>query len=232
MGRVPQQCSKVLTKTSQKIELIPMPSSQITLGWLLDILSAGQFQPERVGGGWRFGQGLETRPLDYLHKLYLPVSGDAAEVISAVAGRPPPAAFLDFLTVCNGASLFRGRISITGLVLAVSRAIDGLGQPVSLHYGNTVERSPNLRDEDFRIGGLIGASVVASVAMCPDGHVKIVHPSQVGPSVADFPSLKAFLEAMVAHYGPFFDAAGLSASSGDEMMPLAARPWTKLGKLN
>ena len=77
----------------------------------------------------------------YLHVLYAPINGEQIDMLEKKIARSIPANIRDLLQHCNGLSLFCGSLSIGGLRFNYSRKLsDEERQPVSLEYGNVIER--------------------------------------------------------------------------------------------
>jgi len=77
----------------------------------------------------------------------------------------------------NGARLFSGQISIRGFIGNYNkRIIDDLGQPVSLRYGNDIERPKHLNSTDFVIGSVVDDRGSATIIVSREGRMIIDGP--------------------------------------------------------
>lgn len=182
-------------------------------------------RPELVGGGVLIGHTPDVAPLAYLHRLYPVLSrGDLVGLADSV-GRPVPPDYATFLCDAgNGARLFA--LHLYGYVGQLRRdASDPLGQPVSLSYGNVVERPSGLDDETLAIGGMVGWSARGCLVMTAARAVLLVHPIDGRDVAASWPSLDAMLEDEIARCSALYYRDGRCLVSSTEVMHPGGRKW-------
>lgn len=77
-----------------------------------------------------------------MHVVYEPLDESDILRLETILGHALPSALRAFYTKANGFSIFGGILSMKGLRHDYSREINdkGIYQPVSLEYGNTIER--------------------------------------------------------------------------------------------
>ncbi|WP_157273828.1 SMI1/KNR4 family protein [Thiobacillus denitrificans] len=83
--------------------------------------------------------------LQYLHCIHGSLDASDIAILEQQIGRQLPPALRDFYLQANGLYLFADSLSIGGLRTDYSRkADDSAWQPVSLEYGNTLDRAPEI----------------------------------------------------------------------------------------
>ena len=192
---------------------------------LLDLIAAKfSHRPQPVPGGFLFCHTPHVAEFAYLGRVYDPASPRRARAWATRAhdhGNP----YLGFLTeVANGVRI--ANLSLYGVIEQIDRSAGpGIGQPISLDYGNVVERPPNLDDSDMVIGGIVGWSSKGDYVMARDGQVRLVHP-QNGRDVADeWPSLDAMLHAELARIAELHDGDGRELGTSTDLMHPDGRRW-------
>jgi len=193
---------------------------------LLALLSEGlDASPIAVGDGVLLCHRPFEAPLAYLHRIYPSLSSEQFASLERDLDRRVPKNYCDFLcTVGNGASLFG--MSLYGYVDQLRRdATDPLGQPISLGYGNTVERPSEMDAETFAIGGMVGWSSRGKLLMEPSGEVLLVHHRDGRDIAARWPSLDTMIEEEVARRSTLYDRTGRSVASATEAMHPGGRKW-------
>jgi len=193
---------------------------------LVALLSDGlDARPEFIGGGVLLCHIPAIGPLAYLHRVYPILTPEDFDALVSRVGRPVPRGYSDFLhRVGNGARLFK--LSLDGFVGQLRRsATDSLGQPISLDYGNVVERPSGLDDDTFAIGGMVGWSSRGCLIMEPSGEVLLVHSVDGQDVAARWPDLDAMLESEIARCSSLYDRAGRRLVSATDPMHPGGRKW-------
>src|SRR6218665_1574126 len=91
-------------------------------------------QSEPVPGGDLFCHIPHTGEFGYLARIYDPISSERADIGFAEAYNPGHPYF-EFVTgVANGLRI--STLSLHGVIEQIDRTSSGIGQPVSLRYGN------------------------------------------------------------------------------------------------
>lgn len=127
------------------------------------------------------------------------------------------------LGVGNGARLFN--LSLFGFVEQLSREVNGLGQPISLRYGNEVERPSGLADDELVIGGQVGWSSRGSFVLHASGAVSLVHPEDAADVAARWPTLDAMLSAELDRLSALHDRSGRAIVGSTVLMHPEGRRW-------
>jgi hypothetical protein len=198
----------------------------LTREQLIELLTKGvSAKPEFIKGGLRLCHRPHVAPLAFLHKIFPVISANDVNYLEQQLGRPAPPAYVAFLTkVGNGAQLFG--MDLFGFVDRIDRSMDGrLGQPISLRYGNEVERPNELADSDFGIGGISGWSSRGTLVMGEAGDVRLVHPVDGRDVAATWPSLDDMIQSEIARLSKLYDRGGKSLSSFTENMHPGGRKW-------
>lgn len=193
---------------------------------LLALLSSGlDARPIAIGDGVLLCHTPFVAPLAYLHRIYPALSPKELAILDGELGRNVPKNYGDFLcSVGNGASLFG--MSLYGFVGQLRRdPTDPLGQPISLRFGNAIERPNGLDEDTFAIGGMVGWSSKGTLVMEPTGEVLLVHHRDGRDVAARWSDLDAMLEEEIARRSPLYDRAGRSLASATETMHPAGRKW-------
>ena len=199
----------------------------LTRETLLTLMSGAlDAKPELVAGGARLAHVPGGGALNYLLTLYPPLKTADIVALELEAGRPVPLAFRSFLTsVGNGLSLYHV-ISIFGFVRELRRSTtDPIGQPISLRYGNVVERPRGLDEDDFGIGAMVGWSSRGTLVMSKDGAVRLVHPVLGEDVVAQWPDLDTMLKDEIGRLAPLHDRSGRRLATHTDLMHPAGRKW-------
>lgn len=187
-------------------------------------LAAGlDAEPEDLEGGVLLGPTPFVAPLAYLHRIYPPLAPVELRELAGAIGRPV-GRYGDFLRdVGNGARLFN--LSLYGFVEQLSREVSGLGQPISLRYGNVVERPSGLADDELVIGGLVGWSSRGSFVLHASGAVSLVHRENGADVAARWPTLDAMLSAEIDRLLALHDRSGRAIAGSTVLMHPEGRRW-------
>ena len=180
--------------------------------------------PITVAGGCLFCHTPHVGEHAYLGRIYDPAPVELARGWFAETGNPAHPYFAFVTEVANGLRI--ANVSLHGVIGQVDRSVGpGIGQPISLDYGNLIERPPNLGATDMVVGGIVGWSSSGDYVMDRDGAVRLVH-SQDGNDVADeWPDLKAMLRAELKRLAPLHDAHGHQLATATDMMHPNGRRW-------
>ncbi len=192
---------------------------------LLALLSNGLTAPTYVGGGVILCHTPSVAPLAYLHRIYPVLLPEQIAQLEVEIGQAPPRDYRAFLTsVGNGASLYN--LSLYGFVHGLVRdAADPLGQPISLRYGNIIERPHGLHEDAIAIGGMVGWSSRGLLVMEPGGEVLLVHPHDGSDVAVRWPDLDGMLQDEMARLSSLHDPQGRLTSTFTAMMHPAGRKW-------
>lgn len=132
----------------------------------------------------------------YLHEVYAGLAEDGIDDLEALAGKKLPEPLREFYRYANGLSIFADSLSIRGLRRNYTRDI-GSRLPVSLEYGNTVEKPEGGTCSQLRFGwySAQGAELVLDL----DDPVEIwaVPRYQSSPVLYRWSSLEELLSAEV-----------------------------------
>jgi hypothetical protein len=187
------------------------------------VVASFSHRPETVPGGCLFCRTPHAGEFAYLGRVYDPVSTERAEAGFAEA-RNPGHPYFEFVTrVANGLRI--ANLSLNGVIEQIDRSGTGIGQPIAIWYGNSVERPANLEDTDMVIGDIVGWSSRGSYIMARDGTVRLAHPSD-GADVADqWPGLYAMLRAELARLAELHDSEGRRLCTSTGLMHPNGRRW-------
>ncbi|MFZ5721133.1 MAG: hypothetical protein ACOY5Y_16865 [Pseudomonadota bacterium] len=192
---------------------------------LVALLSFGvDAEPELIEGGVRICHTPFVAPLAYLHRIYPPLSrGDIIDLKQSLAV-PNLGGYGEFLAVVgNGARIFN--LSLGGFVRQLNRSLHGLGQPISLDYGNVVERPSGLEDNALVIGGVTGWSSRGVFVQLASGEILLTHAKDGCDVAARWPSLDALLADEILRLSKLHDRMGRSLVGSTELMHPGGRRW-------
>ena len=188
------------------------------------IATSFSHRPQPVAGGVLFCHTPHVGELAYLGRVYDPVSTERARAWSARAHnqRNP---YVSFVTaVANGLRI--ANIDLYGVIEQIDRSIGpGIGQPISLDYGNLVERPANLHDTDMVIGAIVGWSSRGAYVMTHEGAVRLVHYSNGGDVADEWPNLEAMLRAELTRVAELHDPEGRELCPSADLMHPNGRRW-------
>lgn len=158
--------------------------------WLI-----GKLPPRRDG---RFAEA-------YLHEIYAGLTGGELGELEDLVEQKLPEQLRTFYRQANGLSLFCDSISIRGLRRDYSR--DGLArQPVSLEYGNTIERpvdeglgyeKRSNRLKQIRFGYFAAAEAELVAYIEGQTTIEALPAMQLGPVLHTWPDLATMLRTEV-----------------------------------
>jgi hypothetical protein len=186
--------------------------------------SALSHQPQAAAGGYLVCHTPHVAEFAYLGRVYDPVSAERARTWATRShhlGNP----YLSFVTdVANGLRI--ANLSLYGVVEQIDRATGpGVGQPISLDYGNVVERPTHLDASDMVIGAVVGWSSRGSYVMDRLGAVRLVHCSNGDDVAAEWPNLKGMLAAELTRIGKLHDPHGRELTTSTDLMHPKGQRW-------
>lgn len=145
----------------------------------------------------------------YLHRLYPGLGATEIAEMAAIVGQVIPSGLRDFYTFTNGARLFEGQISISGLVREFSRD-PTKSTPISIEQDNLVFaglRTNWHREGYFRIGGV--SFLRQDEILCgPDDQIVVIH-QETGDPLRTYASIFGCLDAFVGEMSQFWTSEGL-----------------------
>ncbi|WP_292065014.1 SMI1/KNR4 family protein [Brevundimonas sp. UBA7664] len=184
-------------------------------------------------GGLQVCHTPAVAPLAHLHWVYPGLTEDRLVETEAAYAKPMPPEYRRFLGWANGMSLFDGHLSFTGShVVGSSRSLldqcgVGIGMPVSLDYGNVVERPAGLPATAWAIGVISGWSGQGRLVLNQSGEIRLC-------SLTDFDDVAAvwstFGEMVLGEFdrmNALTGDAGEPHAEGAEFLPEAARRWER-----
>jgi hypothetical protein len=177
-----------------------------------------------TSGGTLFCHQPHIGKFSYVGRVYDPAS---AESIQRWGGsvRHTDSPYLSFLEqAANGLSI--ANIALFGIVATIDRTVSGhAGQPISLDYGNLVERPAHLQCSDLVVGSVVGWSSQGRYIMRPDGSVRLIHAHNADDVADEWASLPAMLESEITRIAEAHDEKGTCLSTATALMHPAGRRW-------
>jgi hypothetical protein len=145
----------------------------------------------------------------YLHRLYSGLSKEEIAEIEGIVGQSVPPRLRQFYTTMNGARLFEGQVSISGLVGDFSRdptkEIPICVEQVNLSFAAL--RSEWHRQDYFRIGGI--SFLRQDDVICgPDDRVIVLH-EKTGEPLRAYQDVFACLESFTRDMSEFWTDEGI-----------------------
>lgn len=151
----------------------------------------------------------------YLHRLYAGLSESEMAEIETIVGQPIPRRLLDFYRATNGARLFEGQVSVSGLVRNFNR--DPTREiPICIEQDNlgfAALRPEWHRQSYFRIGGV--SFLRQDEIICgPDDRIVILH-VETGEPLRYYADVFHCLETFTREMGQFWKADGTFTGDWD-----------------
>lgn len=186
------------------------------------IADAFRQEPQLAAGGILFCHTPNVAEFAYLARVYDPASPDPVSAWLTAHGFESP--YLSFLTeVANGLSV--ANVSLFGVIEQIDRSGRGVGQPISLDYGNVVERPAGLSNTDIVIGSVVGWSSRGAYVMSREGAVRLTHYGD-GADVADrWPNLDSMLRSEFTRVARLYDPQGREIGTSTDLMHPNGRHW-------
>ncbi len=188
------------------------------------IASVTGHHPMEASGGYLICATPHVGEFSYLGRIYDPVRStlptDWAELQHI--GKHP---YLTFLTeAANG--LRYANISLYGVVTHIDRSVGlHVGQPISLDYGNVLEKPAGLSPDSIVIGSIVGWSSKGSYVMGQTGAVSLVNFLDADDIATESASLRAMLISEIGRVTELHDINGQELVSATELMHPAGRLW-------
>ncbi|MDX6750491.1 hypothetical protein SH611_11790 [Geminicoccaceae bacterium 1502E] len=167
-------------------------------------------------------------PLFWMHRLYPALDEERIAALEEELEREVPGSFRDLLLRMNGARLFCPFLNIFGG--DTSRRRDPtyvMGEPISLRYGNVIERARNLPSVAFCIGSMVGNAIACRYYLFGDGTVRLVRQHDASHVAAEWPDIQTMLLAETQRLGTLHDAEGETLVEAHEIWPDAAKSWDR-----
>lgn len=174
----------------------------------------------------RYRESREPGDLMYLHGLYGPLDASGIALLERQIARALPIALRDFYQQANGLFLFAGSLKMTGLRGDYSRkADDSAWQPVSLEYGNTLNRALEIPPTWIAFG-FYPADPGADVSYDEsDGRIVATPRYKATPILYQWSSLPEMLMNEVQRLSALYRQAGCKVSAMDPFkLPWEAQP--------
>jgi hypothetical protein len=181
-------------------------------------------QPQAAAGGFLFCHTPHVGAFAYLGRVYGPISSECASAWAAKA-RGLTSPYLSFVTkVANGLRI--ANISLYGVIEQVDRTVgQGVGQPISLDYGNVVERPANLNDTDLVIGGIVGWSSRGCYIMDREGAIRLTHHTDGADVIDSWDSIDTMLRSELNRIAAWHDQDGRAIGTHTDLMHPNGRHW-------
>lgn len=167
-------------------------------------------------------------PHGFLHEIYESLDEAQVQQLEASYEVVFDQSLRGFYRNANGCSLF-SILSIGGVVGLVDRLVlRGVRQPVSLDYGNTVERPQGLGATDFIFGGIVGETIVGQLVIGRNGEVRLVHPTRGNDAAVVWQSFDDFLFSEIDRLTEHHNLRGEFTGPPDHRLPPGARRWERM----
>ena len=189
----------------------------------------GWIEPD--GGGLLVCHTPDRGAHAYLHRVHPGLSEARLAETEAAYGRPLPAEYRRFLAWANGASFFQGHLGFNGSHVSgagrdpIDRSGRGVGQPISLDYGNAVERPRNAPPTAWAIGTISGWSGQGCLLLNQAGEVRLCALGDADDVAAVWPSLSVLIESEFDRMAALVDDKGAMQGRHEDFLPEAARRW-------
>lgn len=172
----------------------------------------------------RYRESREPGDLMYLHGFYGPLDAHGIAQLEQHIARSLPAPLRDLYSQTNGLFLFAGSLKMTGLRADYSRkADDSAWQPISLEYGNTLDRAREIPPTWIAFGFYPsdpGADVSYDET---DGRIVATPRYKAAPILYQWPSLSEMLTSEVKRLSALYRQAGHQVSAMNPFKP----PWVE-----
>jgi len=191
------------------------------LNWFADLLGE---PPRRVAGGDLLRPQPHVGPFAYMARLYDPLAaGDLNGWLSgANCSRNDYTRFLE--TAANGLRFVS--LNLYGVIHSIDRSVGpGAGQPISIDYGNLIERPAGMDEGQMVIGGAVGWSSRGVFIIDDQGRVRLTHHADAHDIAAEWDSLEAMLKAETTRIASLLDLTGAPLSTHTALMHPGGRRW-------
>jgi hypothetical protein len=179
-------------------------------------------EPQLAPGGVLFCHKPEVAEFAYLARVYDPAPPNQVRAWATAHDREN--LYLSFLTeAANGLAV--ANVNLFGVIEQVDRSGRGAGQPISLDYGNVVERPARLDESDLVIGGIVGWSSRGSFVMDREGAVRLTHHQDGADVAARWPDLLTMLHSELTRIARLHDRDGRELGTSTDLMHPNGRRW-------
>lgn len=185
---------------------------------------------EHEGGGLQICHTPSRGPRAYLHWLYPGLPEDRLAEVEAAYDRPLPGEYRCFLGWANGASFF-GHLSLNGSHIRggthdrLDRSGSGMGQPVSLDYGNRIGRPAGAPTTTWVIGTISGYSGQGRLLLRQDGGVTLCSSADAKDVACSWGSFGEMLFSEFDRMAALVSDRGEPSGISEEFLSEAARRW-------
>lgn len=181
-------------------------------------------EPRAVQGGFVLRHMPHVGEFAFLGRIYDPVGPALAGLWSTKANAVDHPYMSIMSEVANG--LRMANLSLFGIVERVDRSVGPrAGQPISVDYGNVVEKPKGLDAKDLVIGGAVGWSSKGYYVMSRNGAVRLTHHANAGDIADEWPSLEPMLRAELARIAGLHDRQGRELATATNLMHPNGRRW-------
>ena len=186
---------------------------------------------EHDGGGLQVCHTPDEGSHAHLHWLYPGLSEDRLAQTETAYDRPLPTEYRRFLGWSNGARLFAGHLGLSGSHIQgptpdfLDRSGVGIGQPISLDYGNQIGRPAGAPATAWVIGGISGWSGQGRLLLHQSGEVRLCSTTDAGDVAAVWGSFGEMLAAEFDRMGDLVGDRGEPRVDYVQFLPEAARRW-------
>jgi hypothetical protein len=187
---------------------------------------------EHVGGGLQVCHVPDEGDLAYLHTLYPGLSEDRLAQTEAACDRQMPAEYRRFLGWANGADFFR-QLGLNGSHIRgpdrepIDRSGAGVGQTISLDYGNQFERPAGAPHSAWVVGTVSGWSGQGYLLLRQDGGVALCSATDATDVAASWESFSHMLFSEFDRMAGLVDDRGERLAPHEYFLPESARRWEK-----
>lgn len=186
---------------------------------------------EHPGGGLQVCPTPEEGDRAHLHWVY-PGLSEARLVATEIAyDRPLPPEYRRFLSWANGVSLFAHHFGLLGSHLRgderelIDRSGLGIGQPVSLDYGNQIGRPANAPQTSWVIGTISGWAGQGNLLLNQGGEVRLCALADADDVAMVWPTLTDLILDEFERMGALVDDRGALTAPHEHFLPEPARRW-------
>jgi hypothetical protein len=158
-----------------------------------------------------------------MHLVYEPLDEASITRLENTIGKPLPPALRAFYRKANGLSIFGGKLSLKGLRHDYSRELtdEGMYQPVSLEYSNTIERLKGY-DPAMTFFGWYSYDSSKVYARSDDRRIFMCPRRTVEPTLCEWPDFETFLISEAERLAILFDKEGRLIDETVTGLPLEA----------
>ncbi len=158
-----------------------------------------------------------------MHDIYEPLDESSVLRLEAMLRKPLPPALRAFYRKANGLRIFGGELAIKGLRHDYSRELtdEGMYQPVSLEYGNTIER-PKGYNREMTFFGWYYYDASKLYARSDDKRIFMCPRRTVEPTLCEWSDFQTFLLSEAERLAALFDEEGHLIDKDMPTIPLEA----------